>query len=296
MLVLGLLGTFLTPPYLMLAWPQNVPGLHIRLKCLRLVLRLLLKRRGPIDLKMVSGLLFYPLDSTRYFEVDFVWRTLSDLPVGKYLDVSSPRLVFTLLLWRHHQLEADLINPDKADLAETERLLRASGLLPRSRLHNAVITQASLVPNSYDTITSVSVVEHIPDDRQAIKTIWDLLKPGGRFLLTVPCAAASSEQFIDTDEYGLYGGDKGTHVFWQRFYDPALLQERVFAITGRPVRQIIFGECEPGLFLRNATEKRTNRYYPFWREPYMVGQEYRYFDSVNELPGEGVIAMEFQKR
>lgn len=293
--VLGLLGVVLSPPYLLLAWARGTPGLHLRLNCLRLVFRLLTRRRGPITLEMVFGPLLYPFDSTRYFEIDFAWRTFSDGPIGKYLDVSSPRFTYTLILLQYPQQEADLVNPDKADLAETERLLQACGLATQTRLHNTLIADAPFMPGTFDFITSVSVVEHIPDDRQAIQKIWDLLKPGGRFVLTVPCAAVTSEQYIDRDEYGLYGGNQGGHVFWQRFYDAHRLQEQVFSITGKPIRQQIFGEKSPGLFLKNATRKRADLFYPFWREPYMMSQEYRFFDSLENLPGEGVIAMEFKK-
>jgi hypothetical protein len=34
---------------------------------------------------------------------------------------------------------------------------------------------------------------------------------------------------------------------------------------------------------------------PFCREPYMMGREYRYFESIDELPGMGVIGLEFRK-
>jgi SAM-dependent methyltransferase len=139
------------------------------------------------------------------------------------------------------------------------------------------------------------VVEHIPDDRAALQKIWALLKPGGRFILTVPCAARTWEQYIDRDEYGLYGGGNGDRFFWYRCYDAALLEERIFSVTGKPRVSRIFGEREAGLFLKNTELKRTNRFYPFWREPYMIAQEYTWFESVEVLPGEGVIAMEFVK-
>jgi hypothetical protein len=36
-------------------------------------------------------------------------------------------------------------------------------------------------------------------------------------------------------------------------------------------------------------------YYPFWREPYMMAVEYQSFSSIDELPGEGVVMLEFIK-
>jgi hypothetical protein len=36
-------------------------------------------------------------------------------------------------------------------------------------------------------------------------------------------------------------------------------------------------------------------FYPFWREPYMMATEYKSFTSIDELPGEGVVMLEFIK-
>jgi SAM-dependent methyltransferase len=295
MFALGVLGLLLSPFYILLASFHNVPGLHFRWKCLRLGLILLFRRKAATDLKTIFLILLYPLDSTRYFELDFAWKTLKTHPLNKYLDISSPRLLFTLFLLEDKSLHAELVNPDKSDLVETAGLLKAAGLATRCRLHDCIISESKFQPGSFDLISSISVVEHIPEDRQAIEKMWQLLKPGGRLLITVPCAAKTLEQYIDRDEFGLHGGAGGGYVFWQRFYDPELLVDRIFSVTGEPVRQAVFGERAPGLFQKMVERKRQNRFYPFWREPYMTGQDYRFFQRVEDLPGEGVIAMEFVK-
>ena len=51
-------------------------------------------------------------------------------------------------------------------------------------------------------MTCVSVLEHIPGDVAAVRTMWSLVKPGGVLLLTLPCMSQASEQYIDYDEYG----------------------------------------------------------------------------------------------
>jgi hypothetical protein len=33
--------------------------------------------------------------------------------------------------------------------------------------------------------------------------------------------------------------------------------------------------------------------YPFWREGYMMGRHFRAYPSIDALPGEGVVALEF---
>lgn len=293
--VLGGAGLLFRPVYGALARLNGAPGLEARRRSFWLGWRLLLRPQAPIDLKSIFFLLCYPMDSTRYFELDFLLRRFQAPPGVRYLDVSSPRLGFVLCLLQHAGAGADLINPDKRDLAETESLLAASGLLSRCRLHHCLVTDAPFAPSTFDLITSISVIEHIPEDRAAVGRMWGLLRPGGRLLLTVPCAAEASEQYMDQDEYGVLGKGADGQVFWQRFYDERWLEERIFSVTGAPRRAEIFGERARGLFQRNAAAKRTRRYYPFWREPYMVSREYRRFESVRELPGEGVAAMEFVK-
>jgi SAM-dependent methyltransferase len=292
---LAFAGAMLTPAYCLIAFFQQVPGLHLRWKSFYFALKLLFHEPKFSVFKAIFLMIFFPLDSTRYFEIDFVGNRLNTMVRGNYLDVSSPRLLFMLYLSAHASQTADLINPDKADLYETEKLLRSAGLLNRCRLHECVIADAPLTVASYEVITCTSVLEHIPEAKQAVEKMWRLLKPGGRLLLTVPCAAEAEEQFIDRDEYGVIGKNENGVTFWQRFYDATWLQEHIFSVTGLPHEMLIFGETTKGVFQASAREKRSNRLYPFWREPYCVGRNYRFFDTLQELPGEGVIGMEFIK-
>ena len=70
--------------------------------------------------------------------------------------------------------------------------------------------------NSFDLITSMSVVEHIPDDKGAIQKMWHLLKPGGVLLLSVPCAVNASEEYTNLNDYELIDKNENGFVFWQR--------------------------------------------------------------------------------
>jgi SAM-dependent methyltransferase len=291
---LALVGGILSPIYWLLAYYYRVPGLQFRVQCTRLGLRLLLNRKAPIA-DTIYSFFFYPMDSVRYLEFDFMWRALANAPIQHYLDVSSPRIFPALLLLRQRTLSAELLNPDTKDLAVTTALINASGLSGRCHFHNCLIGEAPFAPESFDVITSISVVEHIPQDTQAVRKMWAMLKRGGRLLLSVPCAAENSEEYINKNEYGLLEPDKSGFVFWQRFYDTLLLQERIFSITGQPNRKIVYGEKKAGTIINNIRRKRADRKYPFWREPYMMGQEYGYFKSIADLPGQGVIAMEFVK-
>jgi SAM-dependent methyltransferase len=292
----ALVGAILSPVYWLLAHRYRAPGLQLRRESTRLGLRLLYTHKAPISYGLIYTFFFWPMDSTRYFEFDFMWRTLSKSSIRRYLDVSSPRLFPLILLRNRRELKADLVNPDTRDLALTANLVKASGLEQRCQLHNCLIEAAPFDPESFDVITSISVVEHIPQDKQAVQKMWDYLTPGGRLLLSVPCAAEASIQYINVNHYGLLAPDKNGYVFLQHIYDQALLKERIFSVTGPPVRFSIYGEKQPGTLRANLDRKGADRNYPYWREPYMMGQTFCYFDSVADLPGEGVIGMEFEKK
>lgn len=289
-------GAVLSPPYGLLAWIRGGCGTGFHLKVAAMGVGLWARRRA--SLREAYKLAFFPMDSVRYFEFDSLWRWIAEKrPEGRYLDVSSPRLFPALVLRDHEGLAGDLVNPDGRDLASTGEFVERLGLSSRCRLQQKKIEEIGFPANTFDLITCISVVEHIPGggDRAAVSTLWRLLAPGGRLLITVPCASRGFEEYIDFDEYGLLPRDENGFVFGQTFYDDEALRERILAVTGFPARTAVFGEVEKGLFFRNRERKWTDPAYPFWKEPYMMATEYARFDSVKELPGVGVIAMEFRK-
>jgi SAM-dependent methyltransferase len=288
-------ASVLTPLYWASAHLLDTPGLHIQARAFALGLRTLMTGRHPLPVREIIRVLAFPLDSVRYFEFDFVWAALRDLRLNRYLDVSSPRLLPMLLLAARPDLEADLLNPDGRDLETTEHFVRATRLEYRCRLQKATIADANLPSRTFDAITSVSVLEHIPGDANAVRAMWDCLAPGGRLLLTVPCANEEYEEYVSRDVYGVLQPQADGFTFWQRYYDQRRLEERIFPVTGLPIRTALFGEKTAGLYSRNVSQKLADPHYPAWREPYMVGLEYARFDSLSDLPGIGVIALEFVK-
>jgi SAM-dependent methyltransferase len=290
-----LAGFFLSPVYYFLAYLKGAPGLKFRRDSTLLAFRLFLGRKADISLADLLRLFIFPMDSVRYFEFDFVWGALSKHFTHRYLDVSSPRLLPLMYALKNRHLRVDLINPDITDLTVTENWAEALGLGDRCDLHDCLISAAPFEPGSFDVVTSISVVEHIRDDKEAIRIMWNLVKPGGRLWLTVPCAAHAFDEFIDRNEYGLLTPNEEGIFFFQRFYDNRLLAEHVFSIMGEPNARSVYGEKLAGSYHRNQGKKMSDPSYPRWREPYMMAREYDYFDAVDKLPGIGVIAMEFVK-
>lgn len=288
-------GLILSPAYWFLARRYHTPGLSFHARCVRLGARLLLRGRGNVSWNAIYTLLTFPMDSTRYFEFDFLWNTLADVPMSRCLDVSSPRLFPLMLALHRRDIVVDLLNPDVKDLRRTADLVDACSLGARCRLQGRLVAEASFSPGTFDVITCISVLEHIPEDTDALQTMWKMVKRGGRLLLTVPCTAEPSEQYINRYEFGILEPGEDGYTFWQRFYSEELLRERVFSVMGPPSRMAIYGEKTAGSFQQNAAQKRSDPFYPYWREAYMMGQEYTFFSRIEDLPGEGVIAMEFIK-
>lgn len=290
----GLVGILLFPFYLAGAWLLKGPGIKIYIKCIFLSLRLFFSQQIP--LKDIWMLICFPMESTRYFEFDEILQTLKNLSFKNMLDVSSPRLAPLMILLKNKTLKADFINPDTKDLEQTKKFIKALKLENRCSLTNSTLDLTSYEKESFDLITCISVLEHIPDDEESIKTMWALLQPGGRLILTLPCLSKPLEQYISQNDYGVLSPGPDGYTFWQRYYDDVSLNEKIYSITGIPKKQIIYGEKKAGNFYKNAHMKRLlGSLYPHWRESYMMAKEYRYFEKINDLPGEGVIFLEFVK-
>lgn len=55
------------------------------------------------------------------------------------------------------------------------------------------ITKTTLEDNIYDLVICWHVLEHIPNDLKAIAEVYRILKPGGKFLVSVPIYPAGNE-------------------------------------------------------------------------------------------------------
>jgi SAM-dependent methyltransferase len=241
-------------------------------------------------------MLLTPIESTRYFEFGLAWEFLSNISIDRYLDVSSPRLFPLTLVAQRSKTSAELINPTHEDLKITSSLVRAWGLADRCTVWSCLIEDAPFARETFDVITSLSVVEHIPADKHAVQRMWDLLKPGGRLVLSVPCAAVAEEQYIDVDHFGLQRRDEEGFFFLQYLYNDELLRERFYSVLGNPTRYAIYGENEGGSLRRGLIRKWSGAKYPRWKEPYTMAREFKQYQNIRELPGEGIIAMEFVKK
>ena len=289
----GLASVVLVPSYALAAAAIGTPGMRFHLEAVDAALRLA-AHGGTRLIAQAGRLALYPMDSTRYFEFDWVWSRLKRLRrVRAYLDVSSPRFLPLTYVRRSGVRHAWFVNPDKEDLATTERWAAALSLSNRCRFSPEPIESVVSADERFDAITSISVFEHIVDERPALENLRRLLAPGGSLLMTLPCTASGYNQYRDYDEYHLARPDADGRFFFQRFYDASSLRERIFSVLGEPRQVTVYGESEPGYFGRNAQQKMRGLPYPFWREGYMMGRHFQLYPSIDALPGEGVVALEF---
>jgi len=283
-------GLVLFPFYWLIGGLLGAPGMRFRFSCFFCGLRLLLAGNFADAYRCIV----FPLDSVRHFEMEFFWRRMREIRPARVLDVSSPRLLTLLNMRADARACADLVNPDVKDLERTRRMAHSLGIDDRCRFLDVLIEDLPGDACDYPLVTCMSVLEHIVDDVAALRTMWARVAPGGRLLLSVPCAAKGIEEFTNADEYGLLDADEAGFVFWQRYYDEERLQA-LFAITGMPVSSALYAERVPGAYDADVFAKRTNRFYPFWREPYATARTYARRENIANLSGMGVVALEFAK-
>lgn len=290
------IGAFLSPLYLIKSLQKESVGSRFHLAISWLALSLL---GSKIELKKLYRMIFAPMDSVRYFEFDYLWELLNNgKPIGKYLDISSPRFFSYRLLKEGMVSDLVLANPDKKDLDETIELYQGARLIDNVLFLNKNAKQLVEDRQKYDTIVSISVLEHIPHEyvEENLKAIWEMLSPGGRLLISLPCCKVPYDEYINIDEYGLYSVNDEGYVFAQTFYSQELINSRIKKIFGEIIHEKIFGEIIHGTFVEDRRLKLTSNNYPFWSESLRVSNDYQQYDYIEDLPGLGVIAMEFRKK
>ena len=239
------------------------------------------------------------MDSVRYFEFDFFWKTILNTPYNcKYLDISSPRLFTFRALKSGKVCSATIGNPDPDDLLQTNQFYRAAKIHHRAEFVKSTAVELSRDEKLYDLIVCISVLEHIPSEfiEENLEAIWNMLLPGGTLCISVPCTTKTFDEYINIDEYGVYQNEHNGYVFGQTYYDSELLHNRFFSRFGEPKRLQIIIERNPNTFNNNRLEKLSSKNYPFWNESTFVAEGYNQFSSISDINGNGVIAMEFQKK
>jgi SAM-dependent methyltransferase len=271
---------------------EQVPGLEFASFGRRMGWRLI--GRMP---RLGARYLLTPVDIVRYFEFGFAADCLPASP-GGCLDVSSPRLFSFYVAATRPSAHITVLNPDADDLAETRSAAKELDLITLETRPGGT-DALKTCSGAYDTAWSLSVVEHIAgayDDREAVRWMFDALKPGGLLILTVPVDRRFWIEYRDIDHYGTQAPLENGKYFFQRFYDAQALHSRLIESIGHdPVTTRWFGEKTPGRFHAYVARWLQEGIAATVDGPREIADHYQLFDSWEAMPGVGVAGLLFQK-
>lgn len=96
--------------------------------------------------------------------------------------VGVPGQITVTELPRENSLQADL-NLGLTDSMIADTLLRRTNI--RAIIYDDM-TQSKLDEQSFDCVVAVEVLEHVEHDRDFLRNVYRVLRPGGMFLMTTP--------------------------------------------------------------------------------------------------------------
>jgi SAM-dependent methyltransferase len=176
--------------------------------------------------EFLNGLKFlvYPVGYWRLLPNALIQEEFSKLLPRRVLDVGSPKLMSLRLA----TLGADVIATDLDDPSLHHRWMRTARAFGLDSYH-AVFQDATSLPYpdaSFDLVYSISVVEHIPDDRAAMREMLRVTRPAGKLIVEVPYRNQVETITRVTDSKG-----KPVEVprFYERHYDDAMLIDHLAA-------------------------------------------------------------------
>lgn len=125
-------------------------------------------------------------------------------PGSRILDAGSGFGQYTYFLsGMDTGVQIDAVDVKEEQIEDCNRFFEMTG---RSNVHFAVADlTVYVIPDRYDLILSVDVMEHIPEDEKVFRNFYQSLKPGGMLLISTPSDQGGSdvhdhdheESFID---------------------------------------------------------------------------------------------------
>lgn len=216
---------------------------------------------------------FFPIDYTRTVEIPQILKASgikTDERKGlRILDISSPQILTICLAQSQPDAEIIYINPFEDELEDMYVKKHVSGCKNIQVLKGDITQEEDLRKlGKFDYIFSCSVFEHIyPEengDIVAIKNIPGLLQPGGSFTASVPFYSKGFNEYKRTDVYATKNTENAP-IFFQRFYDPVTIQERLLAPSGLNTKSMVYAGEK--FYQTGTIQKRLGMFFaPFWKK------------------------------
>jgi SAM-dependent methyltransferase len=243
------------------------------------------------------GHLLQPMESVRYWEFDFVGRNVRPGPQN-CLDVSSPRL-FSFGWAKHSGSQVMMLNPDPVDVKESEELASFMKLNTLTHLCAGVQElRTEKFKARFDNVWSISVIEHISGtctDSEALKLMFQTLRPGGRLLVTFPVDRIHRIESTETCLYGTQPQMPDGRYFFQRFYDQESINSRLIDNLGvQPIVTAWFGEDSSGWWTKYRETCSQHKVPYRVRDPLEISRHFRQFPTWKEMPGMGFCGLVFE--
>jgi SAM-dependent methyltransferase len=176
------------------------------------------RRRGPADFDDADREMAEALDNlvaaSNY--ADWIVEMAAPHLGPEILEVGAGHGTLTRRLAAHGRVTATDLSP-RCVAALRESYGGCEGV---EVLHGDVDALAGT--RSFDTAVLVNVLEHIPDDRAALRSLWDTLRPGGTAVLFVPAFEAL---------YGTFDSMVGHYRRYRRSALAALVADTGFDVV-----------------------------------------------------------------
>ena len=187
--------------------------------------------------------LIQPVSYWRHLEYSILCGALAPAGDDLILDIGSPKLLSAYLA---EQAGATVWATDiEPYFLATYQAVRRVRRLPPGRLRLAVADGRRLpfATGAFDKAYALSVLEHIPGpgDAECVAEVGRVLRPGGRFVATVPFWPTSRTE----SKSGFYwsqasvGSDAGD-FFYQRRYSEADIHRRLVEPSGLRLRRLAY--------------------------------------------------------
>lgn len=210
----------------------------LRLYAFALGLGLRLILRGMI----VEGLriLVSPVGYWRFLPNAYTYQEFLRFDNPRILDVSSPKLPSVFFATRTSQEVCATDLDDETIFSRWQIVAKAIGLA-NYRVAYQDARRLSYPDESFDLVYSISVIEHIPDDGDAVslREFRRVLKPGGTLVIQIPYRRTRNDVWLPFDSKG---APLPQPRFYERYYDMARLKERLEVEGLVLTKKIIMGE------------------------------------------------------